>query len=311
MTSRQPEPDSAAAGDQADEMAPPLSGQRVADTSAGAPAPRPRIEMLDTKPDRLRIVREVSYYVIPGLLILAIWWLAIEIFDIKAYLLPYPQDVLETLWTERAQLLQEGWVTLQESLWGFGLAVVVAVPLAMLVTFSKVAERTIYPILVVTQVIPKVAIAPLLIVWMGFGISAKILLAFLVAFFAIVVNTATGLASLDIKMVHLARSMGASTWQTFVRFRLPNSLPIFFAGLKVGVTLALIGAIVGEFVASSQGLGFLTVVAMGSLNTRLVFAAIIAMAIVGVAMYAAVEALERLLIPWSRTSQGRGMDGVS
>jgi len=311
VTTRQPKPDSEAVGEQPNETAPPLSEHRVADTSGEAPAPRPRIEMLDVKPDRLRIVREISYYVIPSLLILAIWWLAIEIFDIKAYLLPYPQDVLETLWTERAQLIQEGWVTLQESLWGFGLAVAVAIPLAMLVTFSKVAERTIYPILVVTQVIPKVAIAPLLIVWMGFGISAKILLAFLVAFFAIVVNTATGLASLDIKMVHLARSMGASTWQTFVRFRLPNSLPIFFAGLKVGVTLALIGAIVGEFVASSQGLGFLTVVAMGSLNTRLVFAAIIAMAIVGVAMYAAVEALERLLIPWSRTSERSKMDGLS
>lgn len=267
--------------------------------------------MLDVKPDRLKWVREVSYYVIPALLLLVIWWLSIEIFNIKGYLLPYPGDVLVTMWTERAQLLQEGWVTLQEALWGFGLAVVVAVPLAMLLTFSKLAERMVYPILVITQVIPKVAIAPLLIVWMGFGISAKILLAFLVAFFAIVVNTATGLASLDIKMVHLARSMGASTWQTFIRFRLPNSLPIFFAGLKVGVTLALIGAIVGEFVASSQGLGFLTVVAMGSLNTKLVFAAIIAMAIVGVAMYAAVEALERLLIPWSRTSQARGMDGVS
>ena len=311
MTTRQSKPDSNRVSDQPNEMASPRSGHRVAETSSGQSHPRPRVEVLDPKPDRLRIVREISYYVIPGLLLLVIWWLAIEIFEIKAYLLPYPTDVLATLWTERAQLLQEGWVTLQESLWVFGLAVVVAIPIAMLVTFSRLAERTVFPILVVTQVIPKVAIAPLLIVWMGFGISAKILLAFLVAFFAIVVNTATGLASLDIKMVHLARSMGASTWQTFVRFRLPNSLPIFFAGLKVGVTLALIGAIVGEFVASGQGLGFLTVVAMGSLNTRLVFAAIIAMAIVGVGMYAAVEALERLLIPWSRTSERGRMDALS
>lgn len=301
MTTRQPGPDSNEVSEQ----------RSLADTSSGPASPRPRIEVLDPKPDRLRIVRELSYYAVPVLLIFATWWLAIEIFSIKAYLLPYPHDVLATLWTERVQLLQEGWVTLQESLWGFGLAVVVAVPIAMLVTFSRIAERTIYPILVVTQVIPKVAIAPLLIIWMGFGISAKILLAFLVAFFAIVVNTATGLASLDIKMVHLARSMGASTWQIFVRFRLPNSLPIFFAGLKVGVTLALIGAIVGEFVASSQGLGFLTVVAMGSLKTRLVFAAITAMAVVGVGMYAAVEALERLLIPWSRTSARRGMEALN
>ena len=311
MTTRPPELGPNEAGEQPSEVAPPILAQTAPDTWSAPPAPRQRIEILDPTPDRLRFLREMSYYAVPVLLIFALWWLAIEIFSIKAYLLPYPHDVLATLWTERVQLLREGWVTLQESLWGFGLAVVVAIPIAMLVTFSKLAERTIYPLLVITQVIPKVAIAPLLIVWMGFGISAKILLAFLVAFFAIVVNTATGLASLDIKMVHLARSMGASTWQIFVYFRLPNSLPVFFAGLKVGVTLALIGAIVGEFVASGQGLGFLTVVAMGSLKTQLVFAAIIAMAVVGVGMYAAVEALERLLIPWSRTSARRGMEALS
>ena len=135
---------------------------------------------------------------------------------------------------------------------------------------------------------------------MGFGMASKILLAFLVAFFAIVVNTGTGLKSIDPKMFYLARSMGASTWNTFVHFRLPNSLPVFFAGLKLGVTLALIGAIVGEFVASGSGLGHLTVVAAGSLNTELVFAAIIVMAFIGIGMYMAIEIIERLAVPWSR-----------
>jgi NitT/TauT family transport system permease protein len=122
-----------------------------------------------------------------------------------------------------------------------------------------------------------------------------------------VVNTATGLNDLDPKMIHLARSMGASTWETFIRFRLPNSLPVFFAGLKVGVTLAVIGALVGEFVGAGSGLGHLTVIAMGSLNTELVFASIIVMAAIGVAMYVAVEILERVFVPWSRADRLRQM----
>lgn len=263
---------------------------------------RPRVEALEAEHDRYRALRELGLYAMPIAIILVGWSLAVTIWDIKPFLLPRPIDVLNTLWAERIQLTQQAWVTLQESLWGFVLAVAVAVPVAMLVTFSTIAARTIYPILVITQVIPKIAIAPLLIVWMGFGMASKILLAFLVAFFAIVVNTGTGLKSIDPKMIYLARSMGASTWNTFVHFRLPNSLPVFFAGLKLGVTLALIGAIVGEFVASGSGLGHLTVVASGSLNTELVFAAIIVMAFIGIGMYMVIEIIERLAIPWSRAN---------
>lgn len=264
---------------------------------------RPRVETLEAARDPYKLLRELGFYALPVVVILVVWSAAIAIWDIRPFLLPSPTDVLNTLWAERTQLMQQGWVTLQESLWGFALAVVVAVPVAMLVTFSTIAARTIYPILVITQVIPKIAIAPLLIVWMGFGITSKILLAFLVAFFVIVVNTGTGLQSIDPKMIYLARSMGASTWNTFIHFRLPNSLPVFFAGLKLGVTLALIGAIVGEFVAAGAGLGHLTVVASGSLNTELVFAAIIVMAGIGIGMYLVIEIIERLAIPWNRADR--------
>jgi NitT/TauT family transport system permease protein len=276
------------------------------ETQAALPDPgdqrprRPRVETVDRGRDYWRWPRELGLYLLPIIVLLLVWELAIWVFDIQRFLLPHPADVLSTLWERRDTLLAESWVTFQESVLGFLLAVAVAIPIAILITFSKIASQTIYPVLVISQVVPKVAVAPLLVVWMGFGLTPKILLAFLVAFFPIVVNTATGLNSLEPKMIDVARSMGASTWQTFIHFRLPGSLPIFFAGLKVGVTFAVIGALVGEFVGAGSGLGHLTVIAMGSLNTELVFAAIIVMAVIGVALYVLIEILERIFVPWSR-----------
>ncbi|MBK5248003.1 MAG: ABC transporter permease [Actinomycetales bacterium] len=278
-------------------------------TSGPVPARRQRMEQIKSPRDLWLWPREFGLYMLPVVMLLLVWEAATHVFGIQRFLLPRPGDVLSTLWEKREILLDESWVTFQESLLGFLLAVAVAVPVAVLLTFSKIAARTIYPVLVISQVIPKVAVAPLLVVWMGFGVAPKILLAFLVAFFPIVVNTATGLNNLEPKMIHLARSMGASTWQTFVYFRLPSSLPIFFAGLKVGVTFAVIGALVGEFVGAGSGLGHLTVIAMGSLNTELVFASIIVMAAIGVAMYVAIEILERLLVPWSRSRRLEQMGG--
>lgn len=262
---------------------------------------RPRVETIDVGRDYWSWPRELALYLLPIVALLIIWELAILVFDIQRFLLPHPADVLSTLWERRDTLLAESWVTFQESVWGFLLAIAVAIPVAILITFSKLASRTVYPVLVISQVVPKVAVAPLLVVWMGFGLTPKILLAFLVAFFPIVVNTATGLNSLEPKMIDLARAMGASTWQTFIHFRLPGSLPVFFAGLKVGVTFAVIGALVGEFVGAGSGLGHLTVIAMGSLNTELVFAAILVMAAIGVALYVVIEILERVFVPWSRS----------
>lgn len=276
------------------------NGKAVAGTTT---ARKPRVEHIAAQRNLWQWPRGVLLYAFPIVLLLVVWELAIWAFDIKGFLLPQPMDVMVTLWDSRVQLLDESWVTFQESFWGFLLAVATAIPIAILITFSRIASATIYPLLVISQVIPKVAVAPLLVVWMGFGVGPKILLAFLIAFFPIVVNTATGLNNIEPKMIHLARSMGASTWETFVYFRLPSSLPVFFAGLKVGVTFAVIGALVGEFVGAGSGLGHLTVIAMGSLNTELVFAAIIAMAAIGVAMYVAIEVIERLVVPWNRSKR--------
>ena len=247
--------------------------------------------------------KQSAQALLSGVIIIALWDLAVRIFDIPNYMLPLPWDVAASMIENRVQLLGESWVTLQESVLGYLLAIAVAVPIAVLVTFSKLAARLIYPAMVVSQVVPKVAVAPLFIIWLGFGVFPKVLMAFLVAFFAIVVSTAVGLNSIEPNMIHLARSMGASTLQTFWKVRLPNALPTFFGGLKVGVTLAVIGAIVGEFVGSGSGLGHLTVIAMGSLNLELVFACVVMMSLVGIFMYLAVEVVERLTVPWQRSAR--------
>lgn len=232
---------------------------------------------------------------------LLLWHFAVVIFDIPAYILPVPGDVLiEVVEQWNVQLYEETMVTFLESLGGFLLAIAVAIPLAILVTYSDLLNRIAMPLLVVSQVIPKIALAPLFIIWLGFGVLPKVLISFLVAFFAIVVSTAVGLQSIEPKMLHLSRSMGASTLQTFLKVRLPNSLPTVFGGLKVAVTLAVIGAIVGEFVGAGSGLGHLTITAMGSLNLPLTFAAILMMAVIGVVLYGAVVLLEKLAVPWKK-----------
>jgi NitT/TauT family transport system permease protein len=237
--------------------------------------------------------------------LLVIWDLFVRILDIPSYVLPLPLDVLWALVAEwNNQLMAETLVTLQESVLGYLLAIAVSVPIAVLVTYSALANRLVYPPLVISTVIPKIAVAPLFIIWFGFGMFPKVIIAFLVSFFAIVVSTAVALRSLEPNMVHLARSMGATTFQTFWKVRLPNALPTFFGGLKVGVTLAVIGAIVGEFVGSGSGLGHLALLAMGALNLNLVFACIVMMAMVGVVMFGVVGLIEKLTVRGRPTSVG-------
>jgi NitT/TauT family transport system permease protein len=257
------------------------------------------------------LARIAEFAVSIGALLVA-WHLAVVIFDIPPYVLPLPWDVLVELVEQwNVQLYDETMVTFIESLGGFLLAIVVSVPLAILITYSDLLNRLVMPALVVSQVIPKIALAPLFVIWLGFGLLPKVLMSFLVAFFAIVVSTVVGLRSIEPNMLHLSRSMGASTLQTFLKVRLPNSLPTFFGGLKVGVTLAVIGAIVGEFVGAGSGLGHLTIIAMASLNLPLTFAAILMMGVIGVVMYGAVELLERLAVPWKKRDEFERIQGTA
>jgi NitT/TauT family transport system permease protein len=227
------------------------------------------------------------------------WQLVVVGFRLPEYLLPAPTHVAAAIVTEWRYLVVHTVVTLAEILMGFAVAVGVGVPLAMLIVYSPLMERSLYPLLVASQAVPKIAVAPLLIFWAGLGLFPKVLVAFAISFFPIVIDTVVGLRMVEPEMLYLARSMGAGERKIFFKIRFPSALPNIFAGLKVAVTLAVVGAIVGEFIQADRGLGYALQQATSVLNTRLAFATIFILAAVGMALFAAVEALERRLTPWS------------
>lgn len=233
--------------------------------------------------------------------LLAAWQLAVMAFDIPRYLLPAPLDIVSVLVRQQAQLLNHSAATVLAIVGGFLLSVAVAVPLSVLVVYSSMFERTIYPLIVATQTIPKVAIAPLFVVWFGFGLTPKVVIAFLVSFFPIVIATVVGLRSTPREMIHLLRCMGASELQVFVRARFPHALPSVFGGLKIGVILAVIGAVVGEFVGADEGLGYLIQLTRGVFDTPLLFAALTQLSLIGIVMFAAVWVLELWILTWHQS----------
>ena len=238
----------------------------------------------------------------PALTLVAVvvaWELLVDGFRVPEYLLPAPSGIAHALALEWRMLAFHTWVTLYEILSGFALSIAVGVPLAMLIVASPPFERSVYPLLVASQSVPKIAIAPLLIFWAGIGIFPKVLVAFAIAFFPIVIDTVAGLRAVEPEMLHLARSMGAGNAKIFRKIRFPSALPHIFAGVKVAVTLAVVGAVVGEFIQADQGLGYVLQQATAVLNTRLGFAAIFILALIGIALFVAVELLEHWLTPWS------------
>jgi NitT/TauT family transport system permease protein len=253
-----------------------------------------------SKPDRTfvpALLRRLTPFV--GILVfLGVWQAGVAIFKAPAYLLPAPTQIFDTFFAELPKLAYHGWVTMYEMLLGYGLAVAIAIPLAIAITASQRFDRFVMPTLLFFQVVPKVAIAPLFLVWFGVGALPKILVAFLISFFPIVIDAAVGLRSMSTEMNDLARSMGATKLQAFLRFRLPTSLPYLFSGLKVAATLAVAGAVVGEFVGADKGLGYLLLVTNSNLETALMFATIVALTIIGLVFFYAVERFEALLIPW-------------
>lgn len=227
-----------------------------------------------------------------------LWDLLIRVFNIAPYLVPSPGQVIEQLYLEWPRLLKESWKTTQATLGGFGLTIVIGIPLAMIIAYSKIIESYLYPVLVFSQSIPKVAIAPLFVVWFGFGIFPKIISAFLLGFFPVVVSTVMGFKSVEMDMIDLARSMGASKLQIFYKFSLPQALPAIFSGLKVSITLAVVGAVVGEFVGSNSGIGYVLQVANGNFDLPLMFAALVVLSTIGVLLFLVVDYFEKIMIPW-------------
>jgi len=226
------------------------------------------------------------------------WEAAVIAFGIPDYLLPRVSRVFGTIMQHKATLLHDSAVTAGEIVLGFLTSVVVSVPLGIGIANFRPVERALYPLLVASQAVPKVAIAPLFIVWLGFGLLPKVAIAFLIAFFPVVVNTVVGLRATPPEYFHLLRSMGATPSQVFFKISLPHALPSIFAGLKVAMALAVVGAIVGEFVGADRGLGYLLQVASGQLNTTLLFGGLVVLSMLGILLYYAVDGLERLLLRW-------------
>ncbi len=241
-----------------------------------------------------------------GLVILLVGWhLYVTIFAVPAAVLPLPGAVWRATVQNQALLLSEGWVTLIESVAGFALAFVLGVPIAVAVAMSRTLNLMFYPLLIATQSLPKVALAPIILVWLGLGIESKLALAWLVAFFPIVVDTAAGLRNTPAELIDLANATRANGWQTFWKIRFPAALPFVISGSKVAITLAVIGAVIGEFVGAHEGLGNLLLAANSQANTPLAFAALFALAILGIALYGLVAAVELALKPWFGATEHR------
>ncbi|MCC7047467.1 MAG: ABC transporter permease [Alphaproteobacteria bacterium] len=227
-----------------------------------------------------------------------LWHVVVRAFAIPDYLIPAPEAVAENLAANWPFLWHHTLITTLETLGGFALSVIVGIPLAMVIVWSPKIDQALTPLLVLSQTFPKVAVAPLFIIWFGFGIQTKILVSFLIAFFPVVVATVAGMRAVEPEMVELVRSMRASPLQVFFRLRMPAALPSIFAGMRVAIAFAVVGAVVGEWVGADRGLGYLLLRANANLDTRLLFSILVMLTFVGVFLYYLVVWCERLAIPW-------------
>lgn len=241
------------------------------------------------------LAENVAPFLIAALL-LVLWEVMVPWAKIPKLILPTPSEILATMYAKRMLLLSDTGVTMIEVMYGFVLAIVVGIPLALGIFYSPIFGKSVYPILVALQTVPKVALAPILVLWFGFGLLPKVLVSFLISVFPIVIATVVGLTTLEREMVYLVRSMGANEFQTFLKIRLPAALPSIFGGLKVAIGLSVVGAVIGEYIAAEGGLGYRQLTANIQFDSALNFGALIAIAICGMATFAAIEAIEHMFV---------------
>ena len=252
--------------------------------------------------------RDASDFLYPAaaiVLVLAAWEGLTRLGAAPSYALPAPTEVALALVQQWPMLMSNAVSTTVAIVSGFALSVVVGIALAVLISSSRIFEKSLYPLLVGSQAIPKLALAPLFVVWFGFGLLPKVIMTFLIAVFPIVVSTVQGIASVETELEFLSRSMGLSPYRTFRMIRLYRALPSIFAGLKVAITLAVVGAVVGEFVGSDRGLGTLLLRAIGVVNTPLLFAGLIVLTVLAIVLFGLIELLERFAIPWHVSQRSR------
>jgi NitT/TauT family transport system permease protein len=234
-----------------------------------------------------------------------LWEVVVRLANVPAYIAPTPTSIVASLRGGLASHLyvEHFWVTLYEALLGFAIAAVAGVVLGALIAQFRLVEQTFYPYLVALQTLPKIAVAPLVVVWFGFGLSSKVVIAATVAFFPVLVNVIVGLRTIDQSKLDLMRSLNASRWQTFRLVRFPNALPFVFAGLDIAVVFSVLGAIVGEFVGAQRGLGNLILQFNVSLDIAGVFAVLVLLSVMGVVLHLGMQAIQRRVIFWAEPDE--------
>lgn len=299
-------------------MTAPVAADTPRASSPGRPAAQASAPGLDASTDESRVGAPpphrpawnvIGRWLAPGLLVLltlGVWEVWVRLANTPRWLLPPPSAIARTLLDDRVLLLRHTRVTLGEVLLGFGLALAAGVLLAVLIDASPVLARAVYPLVIASQTVPVVALAPLLLIWLGYGLLPKVLVTALIGFFPIVVNTVDGLRATDRDVLDLLRALGAGRWTRFRLARLPAALPFVFSGARVAVAVCVIGAVFGELVGSSAGLGYLMTRAAAQFLTARVFACIVLLSGIGIGLFALVALAERLLLPWRRYAVGDG-----
>ncbi len=279
----------------------------MADTTASS---SPATPIDDTKPTGFRLSPKRLEQIMPWAVVIGLflfWEGAVWVFDVPEFLLPAPSVIFEAMWQWRVPILDNAAQTAMTTVVGFGIAIVFGLVTGILIGSSSLIYNGFYPVLIGFNSIPKVAVVPILVIWFGIGTVPAIITAFLISFFPILVNVATGIATVEPELKDVLRALGASKRDIIVKVGIPRSLPYFFASLKIAITVAFVGSIIAETVASNKGIGHLMIVASSRFEVPLVFAGLLVTAIMGVMMYAVAIIVEKRMTGWST----RSMDGAS
>jgi NitT/TauT family transport system permease protein len=258
-----------------------------------------------------RLAKGILPKLLYAAVLVALWQAAIVVLGLKEFVVPSPLAVVQALFSPATAAQYQWWThigtTLGEILTAFVFTAVFGFVLALMITWSDVVRGIAMPVIAVFNSLPKIALAPLFLIWFGYGFTANVTIAILVAFFPVVLNTTTGLDAVDDDLLDLVRYLHASKLQVFLKIRIPMSLPYVVSGLKISATLSVVGAIVGEFVASSQGLGFLIKDSQAMMNTPPMFASLILISGIGLSLFATIAALEKIFMPWNRSAAEQGL----
>lgn len=235
--------------------------------------------------------------------IVVLWELCVQVWNVPKWQLPSPSEIARELAASRGLLLGHTLVTLEEIVLGFIAALAAGLLLATAIAYSRILERSVYPIVIASQTVPIIAIAPLLLIWVGYGIAPKVIVVALICFYPIAVNTVDGLKAVDPDMVNMIKTLGASRWQVFTKLQMPTAMPYMFSGIKVGISVSVIAAVIGEWVGASAGLGYLITYSQPLFLTARVFAAIVVLSAMGISLFVLASAVERMMLPWHYTEK--------